>query len=212
MARASRLLFPKRLKESKGLNTFGCTKKKQTPCANLRTPKNQKQTRAGHQLAASWPFYQTAPAKNSKYIAYIAPDAKTEEDEKKVKDKNDARVADKDDKHPRVWLLPVESGDPKAITPVNWEIKELAWMPSGQNLVVAATDHPESDQNTDRILGVHVPDGEIIRLASPRGPFGHICVSPNGKTIGYIGAREDGPSPHDLMLLPVENAAARNVF
>ena len=32
-----------------------------------------------------------------------------------------------------------------------------------------------------------------------------------GKTIGYIGAREDGPSPHDLMLLPVGSAAASNL-
>ena len=132
-------------------------------------------------------------SKDGKYIAYIAPDAKTEEDERKEKDKNDARVADKDDKRPRVWLLPVESGDPKAITPANVEIKGLAWMPSGKNLVVAATDHPESDQNTDRIFGVQVPGGEMIRLAAPRGPFGQLRVSPNGKTIAYIGAREDGP-------------------
>ena len=150
-------------------------------------------------------------SKDGKYIAYIAPNAKTEEDEKKEKDKNDARVADKDDKQPRVWLLAVESGDPRAITPANWEIKELAWMPSGRNLVVAATDHPESDQNTDRIFGVPVPEGEMMPIAAPRGPFGQIRVSPNGKTIAYIGAREDGPSPHDLMLLPVENDAARNV-
>jgi dipeptidyl aminopeptidase/acylaminoacyl peptidase len=150
-------------------------------------------------------------SKDGKYIAYIAPDAKTEEDEKKEKDKNDARLADKDDKQPRVWLLTVESGDPKAITPANWATKELAWMPSGQNLVVAATDHPESDQNTDRIFGVHVPDGHMLQLAAPRGPFGELRVSPNGKTIGYIGAREDGPSPHDLMLLPVENDAAQNI-
>ena len=150
-------------------------------------------------------------SKDGKYIAYIAPNAKTEEDEKKEKDKNDARVADKDDKQPRVWLLAVESGDPRAITPANWEIKELAWMPSGRNLVVAATDHPESDQNTDRIFGVPVPEGGMMPIAAPRGPFGQIHVSPNGKTIAYIGAREDGPSPHDLMLLPVENDAARNV-
>ncbi len=150
-------------------------------------------------------------SKDGKYIAYIAPNAKTEDDEKKEKDKNDARVADKDVKQPRVWLLAVESGDPKAITPANWEIKELAWMPSGQNLVVVTTDHPESDQNTDRILGVHVPDGEMTQLAAPRGPFGQIRVSPNGKAIAYIGAREDGPSPHDLMLLPTESDAARNI-
>jgi dipeptidyl aminopeptidase/acylaminoacyl peptidase len=150
-------------------------------------------------------------SKDGKYIAYIAPNAKTEEDEKKAKDKNDARIADKDNKQPRVWLLTVESGDPKPITPANWEIKELAWMPSGHNLVVAATDHPESDQNTDRIFAVHVPDGEMVQLAAPRGPFGELRVSPKSKSIGYIGAREDGPSPHDLWLLPVENDAAQNI-
>jgi dipeptidyl aminopeptidase/acylaminoacyl peptidase len=150
-------------------------------------------------------------SKDGKYIAYVAPNAKTEEEEKKEKDKIDARIADKDAKQPRVWLLTVESGDPKPITPANWEIKELAWMPSGRNLVVAATDHPESDQNTDRIFGVHVPDGEMVQLAAPRGPFGQLRVSPKGKSIGYIGAREDGPTPHDLWLLPVENDAAQNI-
>jgi dipeptidyl aminopeptidase/acylaminoacyl peptidase len=150
-------------------------------------------------------------SKDGKYIAYIAPNAKTEEEEKKEKDKNDARVADKDDKRSRIWLLPIDSGEPQPLTPASVEIKELAWMPGGNNLVVAVTDRPESDQNTDRIFGVPVAGGEMIRLAAPGGPFGQIRVSPNGKTIAYIGAREDGPSPHDLMLLPVENEAGRNI-
>jgi dipeptidyl aminopeptidase/acylaminoacyl peptidase len=150
-------------------------------------------------------------SKDGKFIAYIAPDAKTEDEEKKDKDKNDARVADKDEKHPRLWLLNLESGESKAITAAKWEIKELAWMPSGENIVVAATDHPESDQDTDRIVAVHVPDGAMKVVSAPRGPFGRLRVSPDGKTIGFIGSREDGPSPHDLMLLPVGSAAARNL-
>src|SRR6267154_6764536 len=35
-------------------------------------------------------------------IAFLAPDAKTEEEQKKEKDKDDARVVDKDDKHARL--------------------------------------------------------------------------------------------------------------
>ncbi|MEQ1474240.1 MAG: S9 family peptidase, partial [Candidatus Acidiferrum sp.] len=150
-------------------------------------------------------------SKDGKFIAYIAPDAKSEEEEKKEKDKNDARVADKEEKHPRLWMVPVDSGDAKAITPASWEIKELAWMPDGDNIVVATTDHPESDQNTDRIFSVRVSDGNMKPLSAPRGPFGKVAVSPDGETIGFIGAREDGPSPHDLMLLPVGNSAARNL-
>jgi dipeptidyl aminopeptidase/acylaminoacyl peptidase len=150
-------------------------------------------------------------SKDGRFIAYIAPDAKTEDEEKKEKDKNDARVADKDEKHPRLWLLNVESGESQAVTAAKWEIKELAWMPSGENVIVAATDHPESDQNTDRIVAVHVADGAMRVISAPRGPFGRLRISPDGKTIGYIGSREDGPSPHDLMMLPVGNAAARNL-
>lgn len=148
---------------------------------------------------------------DGKTIAYIALDAKSEEEEKKEKDKDDARVADKDEKHPRLWLLPAESGEAKAITPANWEIKELDWMPDGENIVVICTDRPESDQETDRIFSIHIPDGTMKLLSAPRGPFGSIRVSPDGKTIAYVGSREDGPSPHDLMLLPVGSAAARNL-
>lgn len=148
---------------------------------------------------------------DAKYIAFVAPDARTEEQEKKEKDKDDARVADKEGKHARIWLLAVESGEAKAVTAANWEVKELAWLPNSDDLVVAATDHPESDQITDRIMSVHIPDGAMKQLSAPRGPFGGIRVSPDGKTIGYIGSREDGPSPHDLMLLPVGSAAARNL-
>jgi dipeptidyl aminopeptidase/acylaminoacyl peptidase len=148
---------------------------------------------------------------DGKTIAYIAPDAKSEEEGKKEKDKDDGRVADKDEKHPRLWLLPAESGEAKAITPANWEIKELDWMPDGENIVVICTDRPESDQETDRIFSVHVADGAMKLMSAPRGPFGSIRVSPDGKTIAYVGSREDGPAPHDLMLLPVGKAAARNL-
>jgi dipeptidyl aminopeptidase/acylaminoacyl peptidase len=48
-------------------------------------------------------------------------------------------------------------------------------------------------------------------LVKPLGPFGEMRVSPDGKTISYVGSREDGPEPHDLMLLPVTAHAARNL-
>lgn len=150
-------------------------------------------------------------SKDGKYIAYIAPDAKTDDEEKKEKDKNDARVADKDEKHPRLWLIPTDSGDARAITPTTLEVKELAWLPDGDSLFIKATDRPESDQNTDRIFSVRATDGAMKPASAPRGPFGKITVSPNGKSIAFIGAREDGPTPHDLMLLPIGTDAARNL-
>src|SRR5208282_34763 len=98
-----------------------------------------------------------------------------------------------------------------AITKPNWELSELAWLPSGESLVVVATDHPESDQETNRIFTVQVSDGAMKQIAAPRGPFGELRVSPDGKTVSYLGCREDGPAPHDLMLLDLGKRGAHNL-
>ena len=184
---------------------------------------------------------------DGKQIAFLAPEAKSEDEEKKEKDKDDAHVADKEDKHARLWLLDVAGareaanvtstaghaggksqadtaggagagGEPQALTPANWNIAELEWMPKGHSVVVSATDHPESDRNTNRIFRVQVPEGAaqatdaaMKQIAAPRGPFGELRVSPGGNTISYVGCREDGPVPHDLMLLELTGNAPRNL-
>jgi dipeptidyl aminopeptidase/acylaminoacyl peptidase len=48
-------------------------------------------------------------------------------------------------------------------------------------------------------------------IAKPRGPFGGLEVSPDGKLIAYTAARVDGPTPHDLYVQPVEGGPARNL-
>lgn len=148
---------------------------------------------------------------DGKSIAFLAPDAKTEEEEKKEKDKDDAKVVDKDEKHARLWILNVATGETRVLTKPNWNFDELAWLPAGDRVVVKGTDHPESDQYTERIFSVQVADGAMKELVKPLGPFGEMRVAPDGKTISYVGPREDGPEPHDLMLLPVTAHAARNL-
>jgi dipeptidyl aminopeptidase/acylaminoacyl peptidase len=147
---------------------------------------------------------------DGKQIAFLAPDAKSDAEEKKEKDKDDAHVVDKEDKRARLWLLKVAGGETRAVTKAGWDVNEIAWLPSG-NLIVKATDRPESDQYTERIFGLQVSDGAVMQLVAPHGPFGELRVSPDGKTASYVGPREDGPEPHDLMLLPVTARAARNL-
>ena len=74
-----------------------------------------------------------------------------------------------------------------------------------------ATDHPESDQETNRIFTISVPDGKMQQVAAPRGPFTAVRVSPDGQQISYIGSRVDGPGPHDLYLQPVAGGTAVNL-
>ncbi len=149
-------------------------------------------------------------APDGKTIGFLAPEAKSEAEEKKEKDKDDAHVADKEDKHARLWLLDVKTLEAKALTNANWELSEMAWMPDGKALMVEATDHPESDQNTNRIFHVNAGNGAMRMVAAPRGPFGSVKVSPDGAALSYVGAREDGPSPHDLMLVELRSEGVPN--
>jgi len=133
-------------------------------------------------------------------IAFLAPDAKSDDEQKKEKDKDDAHVVDKDDKHPRLWLLTVATGEAKAVTDAKWAVEELAWHPRGSGLMVSATDHPESDQETNRIFFFRLSDASLTQVLAPRGPFGRIRPAPDGQRMALIGCREDGPTPHDLMI------------
>lgn len=148
---------------------------------------------------------------DGKQIAFLAPDAKSDAEEKKEKDKDDARVVDKDDKQPRLWLVTLPGGEPKALTDAKWEMSELAWLPAGDHIIVSATDHPESDQETHRIFSIAVSGGSPKLLYAPHGPFGDLRVSPDGATVSFVGCRVDGPSPHDLMLLDMAKRATRNL-
>jgi len=148
---------------------------------------------------------------DGKRIAFVAPDAKTDAEEKKEKDKDDAHVADKEDKRARLWLVDVATGETRALTNKTWDIKEVVWLPTGDSLIVKGTDRPQSDEYTDRIFSVQASDGATKPLIAPRGPFGELRISPNGTTISYVGSREDGPEPHDLLLLPLNLRAPRNL-
>ncbi|MGB2621623.1 MAG: S9 family peptidase [Candidatus Acidiferrum sp.] len=148
---------------------------------------------------------------DGKQIAFLAPDAKSDTEEKKEKDKDDAHVVDKDDKQPRLWVLTLATKEAKALTDPKWEVSELAWLPDGRQMIVSATDHPESDEDTHRMFSVSLSDGTRKLLIAPHGPFGGLRVSPDGKTVSFIGCRVDGPTPHDLMLLDIGKGAARNL-
>jgi dipeptidyl aminopeptidase/acylaminoacyl peptidase len=148
---------------------------------------------------------------DGKQMAFLAPDAKTEAEEKKEKDKDDARVVDKADKHARLWLLTPDTGEAKALTESNWEISEAAWHPAASGLMLIATDHPESDQNTNRIFFFRLSDKSMTQVLAPRVPFGELRIAPDGQHMGFVGCRDDGPTPHDLMLARHGEEAAHNL-
>jgi dipeptidyl aminopeptidase/acylaminoacyl peptidase len=148
---------------------------------------------------------------DGRQIAFIAPEPKSDAEEKKEKNKDDAHVVDKDDKPSRLWLFDIESRKARELLSTPWEANDLDWLPNGDQLIVSATDHPESDEDTNRIFSVNVADGKMTQLLAPRGPFGDLKISPDGLWVAYHGARVDGPHAPDLYILPTAGGTPRNL-
>jgi dipeptidyl aminopeptidase/acylaminoacyl peptidase len=148
---------------------------------------------------------------DGKQIAYLAPVAKSEADEKKEKDKDDARVIDSDERHARLWLIDIDSKKVRQLTPDNWRVADAKWIPQGDRILITATDHPDSVEPSDRICTASASDGRMVEVAAPRRPFSQVSISPDGLTLSYVGARVDGPSAHDLYVQPLAGGAPRNL-
>jgi dipeptidyl aminopeptidase/acylaminoacyl peptidase len=148
---------------------------------------------------------------DGKQIAFLAPEPRTDAEVKKDADKDDARVADKDVHLARLWIFDVAARKARQLTSGRWRVSEAVWLPDGSALIVSATQTPESDSNTNRIYSANASDGKLTEIAAPRGPFSQLRISLDGKTIAFVGSRVDGPSPHDLFVLPVAGGTAHNL-
>lgn len=148
---------------------------------------------------------------DGKQIAFLAPEAPSDEEEKKEKNKDDAKRVDLDEKRNWLWIADPITGTARLLAGKPYELSDVQWSLAGDRLIVVATDHPESDQETNRIFFVDPVNGKMQQLAMPRGPFGVIKISPDGKQLSYIGCRNDGPQPHDLFVQPMDSTDAKNL-
>ncbi|MDE3135130.1 MAG: S9 family peptidase [Acidobacteriota bacterium] len=144
-------------------------------------------------------------------IALIGPDPETAAEKKKKEEKKDAFVVDQDDRLPRLWIADVASGGVRAISPERWRVSSAGWLPAGDALIVSATSRPQEDYPTNRIYRVDAASGKTTEISAPRGPFGNLHVSPDGKSVAYLASAAFGPAPHDLYLQPLDGRDARDL-
>jgi dipeptidyl aminopeptidase/acylaminoacyl peptidase len=144
-------------------------------------------------------------------IAFVMAEAKSEAQLAREKDKDDARVAEKEDRLPRIWDVDVASRAIRQVTTAPYRIGQIEFAPAGDRLIVAASAKPYADQFNETVFSVDMKDGGFTAIGAQRGPIGTIAVSPNGSTVAYTCARIDGPEAHDLCLQPSAGGASRNL-
>jgi dipeptidyl aminopeptidase/acylaminoacyl peptidase len=140
-------------------------------------------------------------------IALLMSEPKSPDQQDRERIKNDSRRADKDERHARVWILDVATRTLNQLTSGAYRFAQVEWMPTGHALVGVADATPGSDRWTEQIYTIDAATGTVAAGMTPQGPFGGLTVATDGSTFAYVGARVDGPEPHDLYVVRLQRDA-----
>jgi dipeptidyl aminopeptidase/acylaminoacyl peptidase len=90
----------------------------------------------------------------------------------------------------RLWVQPVEGGEPRALTPAMQFVRDFAWAPDSRRLAVQVTEEgdADADQLHRRIFLVTTDGGAPQPLVQTEGKLGPMAWSPDGTRLAWIGA------------------------
>lgn len=123
-------------------------------------------------------------------IVYLAVDAiDPEEEERRKKEKDDARVYGEFWPHARPVVVDVESGTRRQLDLGARHVSGMAPSPDGRALVVTLSDDPtlESQTTTTEVALVDIQTGAVTTVARTDSPVGSLTWSHDGGTVYYLG-------------------------
>jgi dipeptidyl aminopeptidase/acylaminoacyl peptidase len=138
-------------------------------------------------LKSSVSDFEWAP--DGKWIAYTMADAKSDDEDKNDKGKNDFRWVDENQKMARLYVIPVAkdaSGkrEPKKLTNDNRHVGGFDWSPDGSRIVFSHVKSPvANDWPSADLAVVEVASGTVTPFATTDAAEANPIYSPDGKWI-----------------------------
>jgi dipeptidyl aminopeptidase/acylaminoacyl peptidase len=149
------------------------------------------------------------------WLAYTMTDAATDVEKKAVKIGDDERVVDRNFKHHRLYVQPVNESEAKALTG-EMTVWEFEWSPESRHLVFQASPTPRTDDSyMFKKIYVIAREGQGMNgmpLTETKGKLGHMAWSPDGLQIAFLaGVDEADPTSGSIFVVPATGGAARNL-
>ncbi|HZI62910.1 MAG TPA: S9 family peptidase [Pyrinomonadaceae bacterium] len=125
-------------------------------------------------------------------IAFRMADAKTDEEEKNDKAKNDFRWVDENIKFSRLYVIPLEKNasgkrEPRKLTSDNYNVDDFDWSADGSRIAFGHTKSPvANDWTTSDVSIVEVVSGKVTTLANTPAAESAPVFSPDGKSIAVL--------------------------
>ncbi len=154
---------------------------------------------------------------DSTRIAFLMSDAKTEEEEKREKAKDDWHWIDEDIKYKRLYVISLEMDangkrEPRKLTTRDYEASAFDWSPDGQSIAFTHMKTPKADDwVTADISVVEVESGETRLLAGTNAAEMQPLYSPDGRWIAYR-VSDDPPrwaGNNTICLIPADGGEPR---
>jgi dipeptidyl aminopeptidase/acylaminoacyl peptidase len=129
---------------------------------------------------------------DSKSIAFRMADAKTEEEEKNDKAKNDFRWVDENLKMSRLYVIPVQKDatgkrEPRKLTTANYSVDEFDWSADGSRIAFSHTRTPiANDWTSSDVSIIDVATGKVAALANSPAAESSPLYSPDGNSIAVL--------------------------
>jgi acylaminoacyl-peptidase len=113
-----------------------------------------------------------------------------------------------------LFLLPADGGTPRQLTTGDFHVGgRPVFSPDGRAILIAGNRHPdwEYETNDSEIYEVSLADGAIRALTDRRGPDSAPAISPDGRSIAYLGFddRFQGYQVTHLYLMNRDGSGAR---
>jgi dipeptidyl aminopeptidase/acylaminoacyl peptidase len=114
----------------------------------------------------------------------------------------------------QLFVVDADGGAPRRLTAGGFPLNgPLAW--SGNSVLVSGNRAPdwEAEPQESEILAVDVATGAVRELTRRKGPDGSPVVSPDGRTIAYLGADDDGQAYNQtkLYLMNADGSGSRRL-
>jgi dipeptidyl aminopeptidase/acylaminoacyl peptidase len=125
-------------------------------------------------------------------IAFRMADAKSEEEEKNDKARNDFRWVDENFKFARLYVIPLQKNangkrEPRKLTTENYNVTDFDWSGDGSRIAFGHTKSPSAnDWTTSDVSIVEVSSGKVTALAKTPAAESSPLFSPDGKSISVL--------------------------
>ena len=131
--------------------------------------------------------FQISP--DGKTLLLVATAPVSEEEEKRLKEKDDAAVTDHDFKMAQLWTWNIATGEEKQISKGDFTVSDARWSPDGAHVTFTTNPTPRLDDIALQTAWVmDVASGTKRKLADTTDPTHTARWSPDGKWIAYLSS------------------------